>query len=115
MPRKGRVVELGKGESEVEELKRLVSNLREEDMGLVNTLGGVAASLGHLEQVLNEVAGRYLETKRKAMGPAIDFYDFVYFNVMEALGYAGRARRRVQEVLKAYEGRGVYWEGVEDE
>jgi len=98
----------------VEELKRLVSELKERDCRATIVLERVRYALEDVRSALLTVRSEYEEARRGSEGFERDFYDFALFAVLQAASYVERARKHIQDVLNAYEGKGAYWEGVEE-
>jgi hypothetical protein len=100
---------------ELRELKRLVSELKKEDVRAVVVLERVRFALEDIKSALLTVESEYEKARKSSKGFERDFYDFALFSVIQAAGYVERARRHIQDVLDAYEGRGTYWEEVVEE
>jgi hypothetical protein len=102
------------GES-VEELKRSISELKKEDVRAVLILERVRFTLTDVKNALLTVKSEYKEARRDFKGFERDFYGFAILSVMQAIVHVENARRLVQDVLSAYEGKGTYWKEVEEE
>jgi hypothetical protein len=94
----------------VEELRHLVSKLKKKDVRAVVVLERVGYALEDIKNALLTVESEYKEARRGSSGFERDFYDFALFSVIRVAVYVKSARRLVQDVLDAYEGRGAYWE-----
>jgi hypothetical protein len=99
----------------VEELKRSVSELKERDYRATVVLERVRYTLEDVRNALLAVKSEYERARRSSKGFERDFYGFALFAVLQAAGYVERARRHIQDVLNAYEGKGTYWEEVVEE
>ena len=93
----------------VEEL-RSVSELKERDYRAIVVLERVRNTLEDVRNALLAVRSEYEKARRGSKGFERDFYDFALFGVLQAAGYVERARKHIQDVLNAYEGKGAYWE-----
>jgi hypothetical protein len=96
----------------VEELKCSVTELKEKDYRVVAVLERVGFTLEDVRNALLTVKSEYEKARRGSKGFERDFYDFALFSALQAAGYVERARRYIQDVLDAYEGKGTYWEEV---
>lgn len=95
----------------MEELEPTV--LKERDYRVTIVLERVSYTLEDVRSALLTVKSEYEKARRSSKGFERDFYDFTLFSVLQAIGYAERARKLIQSVLDAYEGKGTYWEGAE--
>jgi hypothetical protein len=93
-----------------EELKSRLPELEKRDSRALTVLERVRYTLEDVERALKTVESEYREARGSKGGFERDFYDFVLFSVIRAAVHVKSARRRVQDALDAYKGRGAYWE-----
>jgi N-glycosylase/DNA lyase len=99
--------------NELEELKKLIKERRDQDYDTILWLVRGLDALESSRDALFTALEKYKDLRSGARGHLRDFYDYVVFSVLQAVSHAENARRLVHDVLRAYEGRGSYWEGVE--
>ena len=106
---------VGEMAGDVGEMRNLASGLKERDYRAIIVLERARYALEDIRSALLTVRSEYQKARRGSKGLERDFYDFALFGVLQAVGYVERARRHVQDVLNAYEGKGAYWEEVGEE
>ncbi|MEM0060924.1 MAG: hypothetical protein QXW80_02825 [Candidatus Micrarchaeia archaeon] len=100
--------------SEIEQLKQLVSKLRERDASLIDTLERINDSFFGSKEELHKIVTKLVQVRNSSKGYERDFYDFVLFNLLNALNKVEGAMRHTFEVIEAYQFRGSYWRDIEE-
>ena len=101
--------------SEIEQLKQLVSKLRERDASLIDTLERINDSLEGNREYLYKIVIELAHVRQVSKGYERDFYDFVLFNLLDALNKIEKAMHHILETTDAYQFRGSYWRDIEQD
>jgi N-glycosylase/DNA lyase len=99
--------------NELEELKRLIKERKDQDYDVILWLVRGLDALESARDELFTALEKYKDLRSGTRDHLRDFYDYVVFSLIQAVSHAENARRLVHDVLRAYEGKGTYWEGVE--
>ena len=101
--------------SEIEQLKQLVSKLRERDASLIDTLERITDSLEGNREYLYKIVIELARVRQISKGYERDFYDFVIFHLLDALNKIEKAMYHISETTDAYQFRGSYWRDIEQD
>ena len=101
--------------SEIEQLKQLVSKLRERDALLIDALERITDSLDGNREHLYKIVIELSHVRLASKGYERDFYDFVIFHLLDALNKIEKAMYHILETTDAYKLKGSYWRDIEQD